>query len=156
MQFVRKKVITKLPIIEINADTIIFEEGWSDYKMFLILEGRVQLYNEVESGVEVEVAVLKEHQFFGELEMYTHRPRATSAKMITPVKLLVIRTPIELEEFINDNQWLTGKIMETMSERLTVASDLLAKKISSELTPNFAEPVLETTQDNTIRRVVRY
>lgn len=156
MLVVRNKVKTTLPIIQIKADTIIFEEGWDDYKMFFVVEGSVQLYNEYDDK-EVEVAVIKQHEFFGEVEMYSKCPRKNSAKMITNVKLVVIRTPIEFEKFTNDNKWLMGKMMQTMSERLVIANDLLVKKSLSEFTaPSAASPVLEVVQDNTIRRIIRH
>ncbi len=153
MQIIQHTVKTSLPIIQIKADTIIFEEGWDDYKMFFVLEGRVKLFNERDDK-EIEVAIVKRHEFFGEIEMYSNQPRTSSAKMITDVKLVVIRTPVELEMFMNENNWLTGKVMETMSERLAIATESMIRKTSSTFEAP-TSPVVEVSKDNTIRRIIR-
>jgi CRP/FNR family transcriptional regulator, cyclic AMP receptor protein len=145
---------TTLPIISIKSDTIIFEEGWDDHKMFFILDGVVKIYNERDYE-EIEVAMIKKHEFFGEIEMYCKHPRSTSAKMITDVELVVIRNPVELEQFTRDNTWLAGKMMKTMGSRLAIANDLLIKRTTSQMAAP-ASPVLEVTKDNTIRRIIRH
>jgi CRP/FNR family cyclic AMP-dependent transcriptional regulator len=154
MLIAEHKVKTTLPIIHIKSDTIIFEEGWDDHKMFFILEGTVKIYNERDYK-EIEVALVKKHEFFGEIEMYSNCPRSASAKMITDVDLVVIRSPAELEKFTSDNNWLMGKMMQTMGSRLAVANDLLIKKATGQFTPTSA-PVLEVVKDNTIRRIIRH
>lgn len=153
MSIVKNKIRTTLPVVQVKADTIIFEEGWDDYKMFLVLEGSVKLYNE-RDDLEIEVAVIHKHEFFGEIEMYSHCPRATSAKMITDVKLIVIRTPIELEVFMTANNWLTGAVMQTMGSRLATVQNLILKNAASQYVA--PEPVLEVTENHSIRRVIRH
>lgn len=148
------KIKTTLPVIYIKSDTIIFEEGWNDYKMFFVLEGVVKIYNERDYE-EIEVALVEKHEFFGEIEMYSNHPRSASAKMITDVELVVIRTPNELEQFTRDNTWLSGKIMKTMGGRLAVVNDLLLKKRAAIQMALPAAPVLEVAKDNTIRRIIR-
>lgn len=155
MLLVKQKVKTSLPTIKIKADTIIFEEGWDDYKMFFVVEGSVKLYNADSGGGETEVEVIKKHAFFGEIEMYCQRPRTTSAKILTDVVLVAIRTPFELEQFTNENKWLMGEMMQTMGDRLSVANNALVTKLASEM-PISTEPVLEVAQDNSIRRIVRH
>jgi CRP/FNR family transcriptional regulator, cyclic AMP receptor protein len=154
MLIIKHKIKTTLPIIQIKADTIIFQEGWDDYKIFFILEGSVKIYNENDDQ-EIEVAVLKKHEFFGEIEMYCKHPRRNSARMLTDVKLVVIRNPLELEQFSNENRWLMGEIMHTMGERLAIANDVLIRQVASQITP-VVEPVLELVKDNTIRRIIRH
>lgn len=155
MLLVKHKVKTSLPMVKIKADTIIFEEGWNDYKMFFVVEGEVKLYHDQDDN-EIEVALIKKHEFFGEIEMYSKTPRTTSAKMLTDVILVAIRTPFELEQFTIENKWLMGDMMHIMGERLAIAHDAIVKKAASEIIP-VAEPVLEVVNDNTmIRRVIRH
>lgn len=125
------KVKTTLPVIDVKSDVMIFKQGGEDKRMFLILDGNVKLYTEHEDGTEVEVAVIHKYQFFGEIEMFSNRPRTTSAKVLTDAKLVIIRTATELEKFASDNSWLSGKMMTTMGERLAVANNLLANKLGS-------------------------
>jgi hypothetical protein len=68
---------------------------------------------------------------------------------------VVIRTPIELEQFTSENKWLMGEMMHAMGERLAIANDKRVRNIASTFTPT-SEPVLEVVKDNTIRRVIRH
>lgn len=158
MLLVKHKVKTSLPMIKIKADTIIFEEGWDDYKMFFIVEGSVQLYHyDSESDAETEVEVVSKNHFFGEIEMYSKRPRPSSAKILTDVVLVAIRTPLELEQFTNENRWLMGEIMQSMGDKLTVANSILVAKLASELPIAQPEPILEAVKDSgSIRRIIRH
>lgn len=125
------KVKTTLPIIDVKPGVMIFKEGGEDKRMFLILDGNVKLYTERSDGAEVEVAVVHKYQFFGEIEMFSNKPRSTSAKVLTDAKLVIIRNPTELEKFASDNAWLSGKMMTSMGEKLAIANTLLANKLGS-------------------------
>jgi CRP-like cAMP-binding protein len=157
MLLVKHKVKTQLPIIEIKADTIIYQEGWDDYKMFFVVEGAVKVYYE-QNNTEITIINVKKHEFFGEVEMYSKCPRKSSAKITADSKLVVIRSPLELEKFVNDNRWLIGKIMHTMGERLAISNELLVKKIISQIKKvPVVKPVLEAEKDvHSIRRVIRH
>lgn len=154
------KVKTTLPIIEVTADTLIFKEGGEDRRMFLVLEGSIRLYT-TKDEKETEVAVVNKHEFFGEVEMYVEKPRTVSAITTAHTKLVVIKTPQELEQFATLNAWLSGKMMTTMGERLVVTNDLLAKKFAG--TSVAPAPVAESVSnirsnnaEGNVRRVVRH
>lgn len=152
------KIKTTLPVIDVKAGTMIFKEGGRDKRMFLVLEGSVKLYAENDDG-EATAAVIKKHQFFGEIEMYADQPRSTSAEVLTDAKLVVIRTPGELEKFATENSWLSGKMMETMGERLATTNVLLARKLGN---VSIQSPAFEVEsnkpvhgRDTTIRKIIR-
>ena len=149
---------TKLPVIDVAADEVIFKAGSQDRRMFLLLEGEIKIYTQGESK-EIEIAVIEQYQFFGEIEMYVDKPRSENAKALVNSKLVVIRTPSELERFTLDNPWLSGKMMETMGERQAVANTLLAKKLAnaSKNTDNTASIDLKTgelhlTPDSAVKK----
>lgn len=110
-----------LLVEKIKADTVIFKEGDSDKTMFIILEGQVQLYV-TRNGKEVELSVIGKHDFFGEIEMYGHKARSTSAKAITPVRLVTIKNRMQLDQFIGQYPSFSGKILRIMGERLAIAT----------------------------------
>ena len=148
------KVKTSLPIIDVKTDTIIFREGGEDRRMFLVLEGSVKLYT-THDEKETEVVVIRKYEFFGETEMYVAKPRSASAKTAADTKLVVIRNPLELEQFATNNPWLSGKMMGTMGERLAVTNELLARKIGSLVTqrPEFDIPT--HTKENLTTKIIR-
>ncbi|MEI7841010.1 MAG: cyclic nucleotide-binding domain-containing protein [Methylococcaceae bacterium] len=146
-----KKIQTMLPVIDIKPKTIVFREGGEDHRMFLVLEGTVKLYKK-RNEEEVEVGAIYKNQFFGEMEMYTSKPRSSSAVALTDTKLVVIRTPNELEQLATDNPWLSEKMMTTMVERLASANVLLVQKRAIEPITQSPDFVVDE-EDKTIRRV---
>lgn len=153
------KVKTTLPIIDVKGGTIIFREGGQDRRMFLVLEGSVKIYIGQDEH-ETEVASIRKYEFFGETEMYVQTPRSASAKTVTDAKLVVIRSPQELEKFATNNPWLAGKMMSTMGERLAATNDILAIKIANTIAPAPVTSIDSLTnihgEDAKIRKIVRY
>ena len=125
---VRRKIITKLPTVEVEDNTVIFEQGEEDSTVYFVLEGGVKIYDD-KNGTEHEIGTVKKHEFFGENEIYTHAPRNASAKTTELTKLILIKTEAEFEHFVTENYWVTGKIMESMSERMAEINAVLATKI---------------------------
>ena len=106
-----------LLVTDIKENTIIFEEGQNDRKMFIVLDGKIQLYV-TRHGKEVDVCVVEQYQFFGEIEMFKNRPRSVSAKALTNARLAVIKTRLQLEQFIAENPTFSGKMTLQMGHRL--------------------------------------
>ena len=121
---------TKLPIIEVATDEVIFKKGADDRRMFLVLDGSVKIYTQGETK-EIEIAVIEQYEFFGEIELYVEKPRTDNAKAVVDSRLVVIRSPSELERFTMDNPWLSGKMMATMGVRQAATNTLLAKKLAN-------------------------
>ncbi len=118
-----------LPVIKVKADTIIFREGAYDKTMFIVLEGSVKIYVE-RNGEEIEIAIIHKNDFFGEMAIYRNRPRSASAKVITDSRIVVIKSRMQLEQFISENPSFAGKMMGVMGNRLASTNDLLLEKIS--------------------------
>lgn len=157
MLVVKHKITTKLPIIEVENDMIVFEQGEDDPTMYLVVEGNIKLYVE-KNGEEQHVATVQKHEFFGDNEMYTHTPRSVSARTTAPTKLVVIKSDAEFEQFVTENRWLSGKMMETMSEKLAEANKVIATKRQGDTKTNI---VLEVKEDPNgkgggARRIIRH
>jgi len=133
-----------LPTVKLPAGSIIFKEGALDKTMFIVIEGSVRIYVE-RNGVELEVAVIHQFDFFGEMALYRNRPRSAVAKVLTDAKLVVIKNQMQLEQFINENPSFAGKMMVIMGNRLANTNDLLIEKMC-ELTTKSAEFSGETPE----------
>jgi CRP-like cAMP-binding protein len=119
-----------LPIVKVKADTIIFKEGALDKTMFIVLEGSVKIYVE-RNEEEIELSIINKYDFFGEMALYRNRPRSAFAKTITDVKLVVIKTQMQLEQFITENPSFSGKMMVIMGNRLAASNDLLLETMGA-------------------------
>lgn len=109
-----------LPVINVKEEQVIFEEGQNDRRMFIILDGSVQLYV-TRNGKEVDLDTVGKYAFFGEIEMYKSRPRSMSAKALTKSRLAVIKTRMQLEQFISEHPQFSGKMTRMMGLRLAEA-----------------------------------
>ncbi len=150
MLFYRQKVKTKLPIIEVEADMMIFEKGESDETIYLLIEGSVKIYVDrpettENKGGEQVMATIENFQIFGDNEIYSHKPRSFSAKTTEKSKLVMIKTQSELELLVNENRWLSGGLMENMSEQLVQTNATLTSKKVAEAKVN--EPKNELNLD---------
>ena len=135
------------PVIKVKAGTVIFQENTYDKVMFIVLEGSVQIYVE-RGGEEIELSVINKNDFFGEMAIYRNRPRSASAKVLTDARLAVIKSRMQLEQFITENPTFAGKMMGIMGNRLANTNDLLIEKIdefsaqNAEFSGESDEPVI--------------
>lgn len=114
-----------LPVIDIKEGQIIFEEHQQDRRMFLVLEGAVQLFV-TRNGHEAELEKVNKFEFFGEIEMYKNRPRSMSARALQKTRLAVIKTRMQLEQFITEHPQFSGKMTRLMGQRLADAQSAIS------------------------------
>ncbi len=129
-----------LPTASIPANIVIFSEGSYDKIMYIVIEGGVEIYVD-RNGEEFTLATILQYDFFGEMAIYRNRPRSASAKTISDTKLVLIKSRVQLEQFIVENPSFAGKMMVIMGNRLANTNDLLIEKMNeynariAELTP---------------------
>lgn len=114
-----------LPVINVKAGEIIFEEGKNDHRMFILLKGSVQLYV-TRNGKEIELETVEQYQFFGEIEMFQKKPRTLSAKALINSRMAVIKSRMQLEQFMSEHPEFSGKMTRMMGHRLAQAERSIA------------------------------
>jgi CRP-like cAMP-binding protein len=142
-----------LPTIKVKAGTVIFKEGDCDRMMFIVLEGSVKIYV-VRNEEEIELAVIHKFDFFGEMALYRKRPRSAFAKVIDDAKLVVIKSQLQLEQFIAENPPFAGKMMLIMGNRLAKTNDLLLEKMG-ELAPREDQQIDQAAFEKNSHRIVK-
>lgn len=70
-----------------RAGEIIFNEGDVSDVAFVILHGKVEIFNKQPDGSEKPVTILEEGKFFGEYGVMDQTPRSASARAKTDVLL---------------------------------------------------------------------
>lgn len=103
--------------------TVIFKEGEIGEKMYVIHQGKVKIYRDID-GVERILAVLGKGEFFGEMSILTRRPRSATVEVVEDAIILEMRE-VELEEFIRAEPSLAIKMMGIMAKRLENANKLI-------------------------------
>ncbi|MBU0576967.1 cyclic nucleotide-binding domain-containing protein [Patescibacteria group bacterium] len=78
-------IISKIQMEYFAADHVIFEEGDTGDKMYIIKRGQVQVLRD-----NTIVAVLSDNQFFGEMALVSDEPRNATLKTVTDVEVLTL------------------------------------------------------------------
>ncbi len=85
-----EKMIEMGKHVSARSRQIVYNEGDESNTMYIILEGMVRIYKKDSNGNEVNVAILKDGNFFGELALVDSKPRSATVVCLMPCKFLVI------------------------------------------------------------------
>jgi CRP-like cAMP-binding protein len=105
-----------------EAGSVIFEEGSSSQKMYVLLQGQVRVsknYNKT----RIPLAVLGPGEIVGELALFDETPRSASVTAISSVVALAVNTR-GLQEKISP-PWILP-VLQVVVERLRLANQTLA------------------------------
>ena len=75
--------------IEYKPGDAIIEQGTRGDTFYLIYRGKVRI-SRIKNNREEQLAVLVDNDYFGEMELVSHKPRAATIKAITPVTTLML------------------------------------------------------------------
>lgn len=111
-----------------NGERII-EAGKIETRMYIILEGEVQitLSDKID---KITVAQLKKGDFFGEISLFNNIPRSATATAAGNVKLAFIDNSDQLRDFLIKNPVFAAKMVHTLAKRLAKTDEILVGKIS--------------------------
>ena len=105
--------------IKVPADTVLFKEGEKGDKMFVILEGEIQLtINEQALGMEVDGGIV------GEMALIDETLRSATATTVTDSVL----APLDLPAFmalVQKKPEFAVHVMQVLSQRLRLANEIL-------------------------------
>jgi CRP-like cAMP-binding protein len=66
-----------------SASQLVFQEGDPGRSVYIILDGRVQVFTKDHQGKEFPLATLESNQFFGEMALLSGKPRSSSVATAT-------------------------------------------------------------------------
>jgi CRP-like cAMP-binding protein len=114
-----------------EAGEVIFREGEAGDRMFILLEGAVELRMKVEKGETVIKVVTTPNDFFGEMALLDDRPRSATAVAERRSRLLVVDGP-SFEAMILQNGKFALKIIKVLSERIRRSNDRVTELIETQ------------------------
>jgi CRP/FNR family cyclic AMP-dependent transcriptional regulator len=71
----------------------VFNEDEPGAGMYIIISGEVGITRKMDDGKELSLAIVKEHNFFGELALLDEIPRSATAKAISEAVLFAFSKP---------------------------------------------------------------
>jgi CRP-like cAMP-binding protein len=115
-----------------KKDEHIFREGEPGIGMYIIIEGKVEIFKEKEN-IKTILSTLEKGDFFGEIALLLpDKPRSATAKALEPTTLLGFFNP-DLQILMKRNPHVSTiflyNIANIISERLIKTNELLEKGI---------------------------
>ena len=119
--------------VEVKEGEEILAEGDTGREMYVIEEGRVEIYRKSD-GAERSLGVLEAGDFFGEMGLLDDQPRGASARAASDARLLLI-DHTTFDQMLRQYPEVSIRIMRSLCQRLRAAA--------AEAPPTKKEPASE-------------
>ena len=117
--------------LSFGAGQTIISEGDPGKEMYIVEEGRVELYRKG-AAMERKIAVLDTGDFFGEMSVIDDLPRGASARALTDCKLLAV-DHATFDQMVRSYPEVAIRMLRKMSARIReLEADLEARLPASE------------------------
>jgi serine phosphatase RsbU (regulator of sigma subunit) len=118
-----KDLATSLRVKEIPSDIILFHEGETGDRFFIVIEGRLEVIKALGTEEERLIGVRGPGEFIGELSLINRTGlRTASIRSSGPVKLWEM-SHAEFDVLLHRHPSIAYEILEVLSARLTEAHD---------------------------------
>jgi CRP/FNR family transcriptional regulator, cyclic AMP receptor protein len=127
---------------KIRRGEVLFREGDSGDRLFVVTDGKVKLGRSSSDGRENLLAILGPGQMFGELSLFDPGPRSATVTAVTDVTMLVLSH----DEMV---RWLSGRpevargLLSQLAARLRKANDVVADLVFSDVPGRVAKALLD-------------
>lgn len=109
----------RLQTEQIPEGTLIFSEGQRGDRMYLVIQGAVKIFRQIEGVGEDLIAVCREGNYFGELSLLDGSPRSADARATESCVLLSLRKA-QLEELMFQDQAFTREFLWVLVQHLAI------------------------------------
>ncbi len=111
-------LLQKMEIKDYKAHTVLFEEGEMGKELYMILDGRVQVYKVDAQGVEHTLMELDRGHAFGEMSLIDIQPRAAAIRTLQDCSLAILSYNA-LFDLFQENMPLFTKIVLNLARDLS-------------------------------------
>ena len=111
-----------LPRVRLDAGSIVVREGEPGDAAYVVLDGTCVAFRS-DDGEEVELRVMGPGDVFGEMAVFSRKPRSASVRAATDVRLLVVTGEV-LSKALGLNSW-TGAFVKALADRFREADQRL-------------------------------
>lgn len=102
---------------------IIFRQGENGHVMYFITSGAIKI-TQVVRGKDKDLAILQKGSFFGELAIFTNRPRSATVTAVEDCELIEVDAN-QLDSFLDERPETSRSMLKILAERLRETDDLL-------------------------------
>jgi CRP/FNR family transcriptional regulator len=112
---------------------MVFHMGSSSDEVFVLLDGRIKVFELSKEGKEVILWFCFPGELFGLSEVFQRSGREVNAQASSPVEVLAIKK-IDFERYLNQHAHLAMHVIELLGFRLRELSDVLLNIASDDVT----------------------
>jgi CRP-like cAMP-binding protein len=134
-------------LVRYGKGEVIFREGETAERLFLIDSGRVKLSIASPTGQELLIGVLGRGQIFGELEIIDRGPRAMDARAMEDALLYALPAD-QLWNMLENRASLARRLLELMARRLRRADQTSQDLVFFDAPTRLARRLLQLAEDH--------
>jgi signal transduction histidine kinase len=108
--------------VSLQPGEVLFRKGDAGYCMYVILDGRIQIYLETKEGRGAVLRVLEPGEFFGEMALLDGVARSANALALVPCALFVLERAKFLDLLTTSPELLT-RLFSGLTERLRATDE---------------------------------
>jgi uncharacterized membrane protein len=114
----------------LKAGEVLFRKGEPGSSMFVIEEGEMEIVLPVDPPVnEVQLSIMKEGEFFGELSLFADTPRTAAARAMSDTKLVEMQRG-DFITFVMERPSIGISMLSEMAKRLQLTNELISSLAS--------------------------
>ena len=106
-----------------NLGETLVTEGEQNNKLFIVVQGKLEVLTRGEQGENLRVGLLGTGDFFGEEALYKDLPSDATLRTLTPTRLLTL-TKAAFDEVISQSPEIRASLLLAIEERLRLSSSL--------------------------------
>ena len=128
--------------IRYGRGEIIFTEGATADRLYVVNDGRVAITKRAFDGRESVVALMEEGDLFGEMPLFDGQPRTAEARSLEPTEMVVVPYHV-VRDVLEAHPSLLWGVVELLSNRLRQTDSALADSMFLDVTGRTAKRLLE-------------
>lgn len=133
--------------IRYGRNEIIFTEGATADRLYVVRDGRIAIAKRAYDGRESVVALMEEGDLFGEMPLFDGQPRTAEARSLEPTELAVVPYHA-VRDVLEAAPHLLWGVVELLSNRLRLTDSALADSMFLDVTGRTAKRLLELAGNN--------
>lgn len=119
-----EKIVTSLEVATIAPGEVLFAEGDRGDRLYLIWEGKLQVYKQNGSGQNLVLGEILSGQWVGEMQVLLGGKRTASVRTIEPGRLVIFSKPLVTQmtaQFASINEYFVGIVRQRLREQQVTA-----------------------------------
>jgi signal transduction histidine kinase len=138
--------------LSFETGQVVCSEGDEAHTMYVILDGQLRVFKRDEEGNEVDIAMLKSGDFFGEMALLDNEPRSATVACIMPCHLFMLDRLAFMGLLLNDRtQIMSFSFLSALVKRIRTVSK---KYFEEEIAQRMLQAEMEAVRHRSLAQMV--